>query len=156
MNKKTSIIAGTLLVILALGFGFVLLNKGDGPIMGIALADRAIMSESFMQQKTEPDEGIYLIVEKEYNKLKEKYRKAVPSGEELYATIYVVECPKGTAFTAKWTVDGGLAKEETKMLKTDRNGVMVFMLEEGTPKGNGVLEVSVEGKLQLKVLLKIE
>lgn len=148
MSKKTSIIAITLLIAAAVFFGLVLVNKGDGPVVGMIMSDKMTVSvKDFETVNPSQDNGVYLILEKEYNKFNEKFITEIPAGKDLYANIQLVECPKGSKFTARWVTEGNTVKEETKELVTDQKGVASYVFDGNKVKsGNYTLELYDEGK----------
>jgi hypothetical protein len=140
MSKKATIIAVAVLIAAAVIFGLILVNKGDGPVMGLTFSDKALADGS-------TGSGVYLTVNKEFNKYTEKANAEIPAGKDLYANISLVECPKGAEFNAKWITDGQTVKEEAKKLDTDRKGTISYLLEANKAKsGNYTLELYREGK----------
>ena len=130
MNRKTSAIALVLLVLTAILLGYVLVNRGDGPVQGVVLSDKAISAaQGFNNTVASPANGVYLILTDEFSKLSEKFKADIPAGKELYAAIHFVECTKGTQFTVKWIAGTETIKEETKELATDKEGVISYSLE---------------------------
>lgn len=130
MSKKSSIIAITLLIASALVMGLVLVNRGDGPVTGMIIADKAIANvQAFQSMKSSQDGSSYIILDKEFNKFSEKAKKVIPAGKDIYANVYFVECPKGSQFTAKWSSEDKLIKEEAKSLSTNQKGVIAYLLE---------------------------
>ena len=148
MSKKTSIIVVALLVAAAVFLGLVLVNKGDGPVAGMIMSDKTAESvKDFEAVKISEDSGVYLILEKAYDKFVEKLINNIPAGRDLYANIYLVECPKGSIFNVKWVSEGKTVKEETKELATDKKGVVTYVLDGSNVKsGNYTLEIHTENK----------
>jgi hypothetical protein len=138
MNRRTSIIALAVLIAAAVLFGLVLINKGDGPVMGMIISDKAIGDvENYKNTEAQQDQGTYMVLAKEFNKLNKKLEKRIPSGRDLYANVYVVECPKGTEFTAKWIMDGKNIKEETRAAAEDARSIVTYLLEGSNAKAGG-------------------
>ncbi len=148
MSKKISVIGITLLVAAAVLFGFVLVNKGDGPVMGMIISDKILVNvQDFKTINSFKDSGVYLTLEKEYNKFNEKFIDDIPAGKDLYANIHLVECPKGSKLTARWINKGKTVKEETKVLATDKNGVVSYIFDGSKAKrGDYTLELYSEDK----------
>lgn len=148
MSKKTSIIAITLLIATAVVLGFVLVNKGDGPVIGVIMSDKMVGSvKDFETVNLSEGSGVYIILKKEYNKFNEKFMTDIPSGKDLYANIYFVECPKGSKYTARWVTEGKTVKEEIKELVTEQKGVASFVFDGNKViSGNYSLELYNEGK----------
>lgn len=64
------------------------------------------------------------------------------AGQDIYASVYFVESPLGMEYSARWTVDGVEIKTETKEMETDKQGLIVFLLEaENVEAGTIVFEV---------------
>jgi len=133
MKKKT---AGTVLAVIIIGaifLGFLLVNKGDGPVMGMVLADRALENtEAYDNAAQSQGDGIYLVVSSAYNKYQEDYKADIPEGNDLYATIYFVECPQGSEYTGKWIKDGAVINENIGTLPTGPKGVISYILDGGS------------------------
>ncbi|SFR96889.1 hypothetical protein [Anaeromicropila populeti] len=143
MKKKTSLIVLMIFIVLAILIGFVLVNKGDGPVSGMILADKVLdnIDEYNSAEETQGSE-IYLVVSSAYNKLEEEYKTSIPESENLYATIHIVECPKGSEFTGKWLKDDEVIKEDVVTLATDSEGVVTCMLDgDNVTKGSYSFEL---------------
>ncbi|MCX7772711.1 MAG: hypothetical protein N2376_06320 [Clostridia bacterium] len=98
MTKKQSAAALAVLVVLALLAGFVLVNRGDGPVMGCILADRVIQSEpAYDSAGTTPFRGTYLVLTKQFNHYKKGFSSEIKSLSALTINYRVVEIKKGTA-----------------------------------------------------------
>jgi hypothetical protein len=74
-----------------------------------------------------------------------------------FRSHFVVECPKGSQFTAKWLLNGENIKEDSKALSTDKSGIISYLLE-GTlvKKGSYSFEVYYEGRKVLEKDFQIE
>lgn len=158
MNKKTTVFAAAILVGLAIIAGFILVNKGDGPVMGVIISDRAIENmEEYSDGNYINDSGLYVAVEKEYNKFKEKFKTEIPAGKDLYANVQLVESPKGSKFTAKWISAEKLVKVETKELTSDKKGTISFILDgDKTKSGKYTFELTTSGKEVFKYEITIK
>lgn len=130
MNKRTSAAVLGILILFALVFGFILVNRGDGPVMGMIISDRAIANAGDYKLLESSKEGVYLLLSSEFNCYKEKYITKIPSGKDAYFNVYFAESPKGSTYTAKWTLNGNSIKESSAVLPTDKKGVLPFLLEE--------------------------
>ena len=65
------------------------------------------------------------------------------AGQDVYASIYFIESPKGMEYTAKWYIDGNEVKTDNQKMLTDRHGIIVFFLEgDKTTAGTLKFEVS--------------
>jgi hypothetical protein len=132
MSKKTSVLVLAIFITIAILLGLLLLNKGDEPVSGVILSDKSLSNlEIYHQAEKLHGQGIYLVVTKAFNKFREDYKAVIPEGKALYATLYFIECPKGSQFTLKWLKDSTAIKEEIGVLTTNTTGVISFMLEEG-------------------------
>jgi len=133
MNKKTSVIALGILIAAAILLGLLLINKGDEPVAGMILSDKALDNlDVYHSAEQLHGDGIYLVVSKAFNKFREDYKAGIPEGKDLYITIYLIECPKGSEFTIKWLKDGKVIKDEIGILSTEATGVISYMLDESS------------------------
>lgn len=130
MNKKTAAIALVILIAAAIFIAIIFLNKGDGPIAGVFISDKAAADVSgYKSMNSARGNGFYLVWNKEFNSFKEKVESNIPAGKDLYANVHFVECMKGTRFTAKWIANGETVKEETSELLTNQQGIIAYLLE---------------------------
>lgn len=130
MNKKTTVTVLAIVIAAAVFLGFVLLNKGDGPVMGMMFTGGDIESlEDYESAAEARGEGVYMVVTKSINKFNEDYSQNIPEGDDLYAAIHFVECPEGSQYTGKWIKDGSVISEETGTLATGPRGVISYKLE---------------------------
>lgn len=143
MNKKTSIIALSLLIVLAVVIGYVLVNKGDESIAGLILSKQPISDvDQFDEVKSKPGDEVLRVYATKWNKLQEEWTADIKAGQDLYANVHVVESPKGLAYTAKWLSGGGVIQSETKNLTTDQEGILSFGLQGSkVVKGSLTLEL---------------
>ncbi len=143
MSKKAAIIVLAVVIAAAIFLGFIFLNKGDGPVMGMMLADRPIKdTDTYSDTAKTHGEGVYLIVSNSFNDYQADYEAGVTQGEDLYAAIYFVECPQGSEFTANWIKDGNVAAEEKGTLPTGPKGVITYMLsKENVTSGSYTFEL---------------
>jgi hypothetical protein len=132
MNKKTAITVLVIIIVAALFLGFLLVNKRDGPVAGIILADKAMEDTNIYNAaaKTHGD-GIYLVVSNAFNKFQEDYKANIVKAKNLYATIHFVECPKGSEYTGKWLKEGKVIQNDMGTLPTGPEGVISYMLDKG-------------------------
>ncbi|WKY43214.1 hypothetical protein Q5O14_11135 [Eubacteriaceae bacterium ES2] len=138
MKKKTAITVLVIIIIGAMFLGFLLVNKGDGPIMGMVLGDTAIEStEAYDKTVQELGDGIYLVLSSAFNKYQEDFSMVIPEGDDLYANLHFVESPQGSEFTGKWIKDGNIIGEEVGTLSTGPEGIISYMID-----GNEVVEGS--------------
>lgn len=150
MKKRGTFILFAFFIIAAVALGFVLVNKGDEPVMGIIVSASAIPdTQQYNAREKAPGTGDYIVLAKEFNKLEEKQNTPIPEGRELYLNLYVVECPKGSEFKVSWSKDGKVVKEETKELSTGQKGIIAYKLENELVKtGQYLVEITDEnGKL---------
>jgi len=143
MNKKTAMTVLTIIVVAAIFMGFLLVNKGDGPVTGMILADRAIENvETYSNDVQTHGDGIYLVVSNAFNKFEEDYKAEILESKDLYATIHFVECPKGSEYTGKWIKDGNVVQEDNGILLTGPEGVISYLLEgDSAVKGSYTFEL---------------
>jgi hypothetical protein len=126
--------------------------------MGMIISDKAIVdNKDYKDRESSPSQGGYLVAALEFNKLNDKFIDKIPEGRDLFFNIHVVECPKGSQFTAKWLLNGESIKEDTKALSTDKSGIISYPLE-GTlaKKGHYSFEVYCEGRKVLEKGFQIE
>ncbi|MFD1175266.1 hypothetical protein ACFQ3W_02990 [Paenibacillus puldeungensis] len=143
MNKKTSIIAVSVLVVLAVFISYILVNKGDDEISGLILSKKPISDvDQFDQVKSQPGGEVLRVYTTTWNKLKEEQTAEIKVGSDLYANVHVVESPKGMAYTAKWLSGGRVIQSETKNLTTDREGILSFTLQ-GSKVAKGPLTLEL-------------
>lgn len=129
MKKKTATTVLVVMIVMAIFIGLLLINKGDGPVMGMVLADRTIETTDDYETAVETQgDGVFLILSNAFNKYQEDYKTDIPSGHDLYATVYLVECPQGSEYTAKWLQDGVVMQEELGVLQTGPKGVISYKL----------------------------
>jgi hypothetical protein len=130
MKKKTAVAVLVVFIVAAIFLGFLFANKGDGPVAGMILADRAMENtETYKNAAKTPGSGIYIVVSSAFNKFQEDYKAGIPESKDLYAAVRFVECPKGSEYTGKWLKDGAVIREEKGTLTTDAEGVLTYMLE---------------------------
>ncbi len=143
MGKKVTITTMIALVVCAILIGALLMNKSDGPVTGMILSDMPIAdADAYSNAAETKGEGVYLIVSNAFNKFQTDYQYAISHGEELYASVYFVECPAGSEFTAKLLKDGALVSEQTGVLATNPYGVVSYSLgAEATTAGDYVFEL---------------
>lgn len=138
MNKKTSITVLTIFIVAAMFLGVLLTNKGDGPVVGMILANKAMEStDAYNNAEKAQVDGKYMVVSNAFNKFQEDYKVSIPANKDLYATVHLVECPKGSEYTGKWIKDGTVIHEEKGTLLTGPEGVISYMIE-----GNKVVKGS--------------
>ncbi len=143
MGKKTAIIVLAVVIAAAIFLGFILVNKGDGPVTGMILAEKAIENtQAYSNAAMEHGNGVYLVVSNAFNKFQEDYKADILEGQSLYGTIYFVECPQGSEYTGKWVKDGNVIAEEKGTLSTGPKGVISYMLnEDSVTKGSFTFEL---------------
>ena len=158
MNKATTVIVLAIMIILALFLGFLLVNKGDGPVSGMILADKGIGStEDYNNVKETKEAGVFLIVTNEFNEFREAYQSNILVDQDLYATVYFVECPKGSEFIGKWVQDDTVIDEQTKALTTEPEGVMTYVLAgENVVQGSYTFELYEGERLVFEKTFSIE
>lgn len=143
MSRKTAITVLIIIVVAAIFMGLLLVNKGDGPVMGMILADNAMEDiETYDSAAKMHADGIYLVVSNEFNKFEEEYNADIPENKELYITIHFVECPKGSEYTGKWIKDGKVIQENNGTLPTGPEGVISYLLDgDSVVKGGYTFEL---------------
>lgn len=140
MGKKAAITALIGLIACAILLGALLLNKGDGPVTGMILSGAPVAdAEAYADAAEQRGDDIFLVVSNAFNKYQTDYQSAIPAGSELYASVYFVECPAGSVFTAKILNDGTAAFEQEGTLETGPYGVICYPLDgETLPAGDYV------------------
>lgn len=143
MSKKVAMTVLTIFIIAAIFLGLLLVNKGDGPVMGMILADKAMVdTETYNDAATIQGDGIYLIVSNAFNKFQEDYKTNIPVNKDLYAAIHFVESPKGSEYTGKWLKDGEVIQYDKEILPTEAEGVISYMLDgSNVLKGSYIFEL---------------
>jgi hypothetical protein len=158
MGKKATITTLVVLIACAVLVGALLLNKSDGPVTGMILSDMSIAdAEAYSDAAEAQGDGIYLVVSNAFNKFQTDYQSAIPAGSELYANVYFVECPAGSAFTAKLMNDGVPVLEQEGILETGPYGVFSYSLgAEAASVGNYVFELYDGEELLLTQTFTVE
>jgi len=129
MGRKASITALVVLIACAILLGALLLNKSDGPVTGMILSSGPITdAEAYKTAAEAQGEGTYLVVSNAFNKFETDYQSAIPAGQELFATVYFVECPAGAVFTAKLLDGERIIADKEGVLKTGPYGVISYSL----------------------------
>jgi len=130
MNKKTAATALIVLVAVAIFLGFLFVNKGDGPVAGLILADTALEDlDTYNSASALHGDGIYLVASNAFNKFRADYESSIPANKNLYAAVHFVECPKGSEYTGKWIKNGTVLFESKGTLSRDLEGVISYMLD---------------------------
>ncbi len=62
--------------------------------------------------------------------------------ENVYASVYFIESPKGMEYTVKWYLDGNEIQSETKATINDMKDIIVFKLD-AEKASAGTLKVKV-------------
>lgn len=133
MNKKTALTVLAIIIVAALFLGFLLVNKGDGPVVGMIMANKAMENtDTYNNAAKTHGDGVYLVVSNAFNKFQEEYKANIPGSKNLYATIHFVECPKGSEYTGKWLKDGKVIQDGKEALPTEPEGVISYMLDGGS------------------------
>lgn len=158
MNKKTAISVLTIFVVAAIFLGLMLVNKGDGPVTGMIMADKALENmETYNDAAGTKGDGIYLIVSNAFNKFQEDYQAEIPESNDLYAAIHFVECPKGSEYTGKWMKDGNLIQEDNGTLLTGPEGVLSYKLDgDSVVKGSYTFELYDGDKKMFEKTFSVE
>lgn len=94
----------------------------------------------------------YIVSDQQYTERSDlesaKQPEQLTAGKDVYASVYIIESPKGMEYTAKWSINGNEVKTDTQKMLTDRSGLIVFSLE-----GNKVIagtlkfEISYDGDI---------
>ena len=130
MSKKAAVLILVIVMAAAVFAGIVLLNRGDGPVMGMILSGGEIADTgAYTDAEKTHDNGTYLVVSSAFNQYQADYEADIPEGETLYAAVHFVECPQGSAFTAKWSRDGAVIAQEDGILSTGPEGVISYILD---------------------------
>ena len=140
MGKQAAITALVGLIACAILLGALLLNKGDGPVTGMILSGAPVAdAEAYADAAEQRGDDIFLVVSNAFNKYQTDYQSAIPAGSELYASVYFVECPAGSDFTAKILNDGTAVFEQEGTLETGPYGMICYPLDcETLPAGDYV------------------
>jgi hypothetical protein len=128
MGKKTAFIVLAAVIGMALLLGFVLINKGDGPVTGMILSSEAQATAQAYDDTAKTRGDVFLVVSNAFNRFEEDYRTEIPLAKDLYATVRFVECDVGTLFTARWMKDGALVFAQEGTLTTPQQGVIAYRL----------------------------
>lgn len=150
MGKKAAITALIGLIACAILLGALLLNKGDGPVTGMILSGAPVAdAEAYADAAEQRGDDIFLVVSNAFNKYQTDYQSAIPAGSELYASVYFVECPAGSVFTAKILNDGTAAFEQEGTLETGPYGVICYSLDGETLSAGDYVFALYDGEEQI-------
>ena len=150
MGKKAAITALVGLIACAILLGALLLNKGDGPVTGMILSGAPVAdAEAYADAAEQRGDDIFLVVSNAFNKYQTDYQSAIPAGSELYASVYFVECPAGSVFTAKILNDGTAAFEQEGTLETGPYGVICYSLDGETLSAGDYVFALYDGEEQI-------
>ncbi len=150
MGKKAAITALIGLIACAILLGALLLNKGDGPVTGMILSGAPVAdAEAYADAAEQRGDDIFLVVSNAFNKYQTDYQSAIPAGSELYASVYFVECPAGSVFTAKILNDGTAAFEQEGTLETGPYGVICYPLDGETLSAGDYVFALYDGEEQI-------
>lgn len=77
-----------------------------------------------------------------------KQPEQLTAGQDVYASVYFIESPKGMEYTAKWFINGNEVKADTQKMPADKKGMIIFSLE-GSKVTSGTLkfEISFNGDI---------
>jgi len=93
--------------------------------------------------------GNFIVSDRQYTDISELDRAKQPGqlavGQDIYASVYFIESPKGMEYTAKWFINGTEVKSDTREMQTDTKGIIVFTLE-GYKTFPGTLKFQVNYK----------
>lgn len=88
----------------------------------------------------------YIVSDRQYTDIKDldsaKPPEQLKTGQDIYASVYFIESPKGMEYTAKWFINGNEVKTDTQKMPTDRKGIIVFNLE-GDKAAAGTLKFQI-------------
>jgi len=158
MNKKTAVSVLIIFVAAAILLGLLLVNKGDGPVMGMIIADKAMENvDAYNDAADTQGAGIYLVVSNAFNKFQEDYQAKIPENNDLYAAIHFVECPKGSEYSGKWIKDGNLIQKDNGTLLTGPEGVISYKLDgDSVVKGSYTFELYDGDKKMFEKTFSVE
>lgn len=122
--KTTKKIILLLLAVVTLTFSFTGCGK-DNTVEQYIVANEQYTQKSDLEGAVQPDK--------------------LAAGQEVFASVYFIESPKGMGYTAKWSMNSKEIKTETKEMSTDKNGIIVFSLEANK---------ATIGALKLEILYK--
>lgn len=102
------------------------------------------------------------VIDNEKYSSKEEIESAIQPDElaatsDVYASIYFIESPLGTKYTATWYLNGDKIKSEEKEMTTDIQGSIIYHISsEDIAAGNLKLEISSHDTIILEkdVVLK--
>lgn len=86
-----------------------------------------------------------------------KQPEELTAGQDIYASVYFIESPKGMEYTARWFINGDEIKTDTQKLLTDRKGIIAFFLEgekvtAGTLKFEAIYKDSILAEKELVIV----
>lgn len=88
----------------------------------------------------------FIVSDRQYTEINDlesaKQPDQLAAGQDIYASVYFIESPKGMAYTAKWFINGNEVKTDTQEMPTDRKGIIVFTLE-GDKAAAGTLKFQI-------------
>ncbi|HHV98725.1 MAG TPA: hypothetical protein GXX36_03985 [Clostridiaceae bacterium] len=90
-----------------------------------------------------------IVSDRKYTELSDLENAGQPeqlsAGQNIYASVYFIESPKGMEYTSTWFINGNEVKTDTEKLPTNRKGIIVFSLE-GDKVTAGTLKFQVSYK----------
>lgn len=94
----------------------------------------------------------FIVSDRQYNELtgleSAKQPEQLAAGKDIYASVYVIESPKGMEYTVKWFINGNEVKTDTQKQLTDRKSIIVFSLEgDKVTAGTLKFEISYDGNV---------
>jgi|APHig6443717817_1056837.scaffolds.fasta_scaffold35304_3 hypothetical protein len=118
MKKILSLILGAMLLVVIL----VACGGNDDTIQTCMIANESYSEKNDLEAATQPE--------------------SLTTDSPTYASVHIVESPKGMEYTIKWYLDDAEIKTETKATENDRQDIIVYELEaENVVTGNLKVEV---------------
>ena len=86
-----------------------------------------------------------------------KQPEALEAGQDVFASVYFIESPKGMEYSGKWYSGDTELKSEEKEMTADGSGVIVYFLEaDKVAAGTLRFEISYGDDILLKKEIKIQ
>ena len=121
MKKILSLVLGAMLLMVIL----VACGGNDNTIQTCIIANESYSKKVDLEAATQP--------------------ATLTAASPVYASVHIVESPKGMEYTIKWYLNDTEIKTETKATENDQQDIVVYELE---------AENVVPGNLKVKVLYK--
>lgn len=112
-------------------------NAGDDTIQTCIISNTSYTNQNELEKADQPE--------------------TLTANNAVYASVHVIESPKGMEYTVKWYIDDSEVKSETKATENDLQDIVVYELEaEQVLSGSLKFEVLYDNTILLTKELKIQ